>query len=70
MKVLESCENPAQIETSEKLFELYLKRWGNDLNNAHITTFKSNFEKEKKNKLVAVRKKKSFFSKMSQLFLF
>lgn len=71
MKVLDSCENFEQIETSEKLFQLYLKNWKNDLTYSHMSIITSNFEKEKKGKLSKVGKKnKSFFSKMSQFFLF
>lgn len=71
MKVLDSCENTAQIETSERLFELYMKMWKNDISKNNITILTNNFEKEKKGKLSKVsRKNKSFFAKMSQFFLF
>ncbi len=71
MKVLDSCENTAQIETSERLFELYMKKWKNDISEKNVILLSNNFEKEKKGQLSKVtRKNKSFFSKMSQFFLF
>lgn len=71
IKVLDSCENPAQIETSERLFELYIKKWKNDISEKNIILFSNNFDNEKKGKLSKItRKNKSFFSKMSQFFLF
>lgn len=71
MKVLDSCENTAQIETSERLFELYMKKWKNDISEKNVSLLSNNFEKEKKGQLSKVtRKNKSFFSKMSQFFLF
>ena len=71
MKVLDSCENTAQIETSERLFELYIKKWKKDISENNVTLLSNNFEKEKKGKLSKVtRKNKSFFAKMSQFFLF
>lgn len=71
MKVLDSCENPAQIETSERLFELYMKMWKNDISEKNVILLSNNFEKEKKGKMTKVtRTNKSFFSKMSQFFLF
>jgi len=71
MKVLDSCKNPDQIETSEKLFELYMKRWKNDISEKNIILLSNNFDKEKKVKLsILTKKNKSFFSKMSQFFLF
>jgi hypothetical protein len=71
MKVLDSCENTAQIETSERLFELYMKKWKKDITENNVTLLSNNFEKEKKGQLSKVtRKNKSFFSKMSQFFLF
>ena len=71
IKVLESCENPAQVETSERLFELYVKKWKNDISEQNIINLSKNFEKEKKGKISKItRKNKSFLSKMSQFFLF
>jgi hypothetical protein len=71
MKVLESCQNDSQIETTHKLFELYLKKWLPDMNSKHISTFHSNFEKGKKCKLVSFkRKEKSSLFNTSQFFLF
>ena len=71
MKVLDSCENTAQIETSERLFELYMKKWKNDISKNNVTLLSNNFEKEKKGQLSKVtRKNKSFFARMSQFFLF
>lgn len=71
MKVLYSCENTAQIETSERLFELYMKKWKNDISEKNVILLSNNFEKEKKGKLSKVtRNNKSFLSKMSQFFLF
>ena len=58
MKVLDSCENEKQIETSRKLFELY------------ITLFTDHFDKGIKNKsLKPKNKKEGFLSKFSQFFL-
>jgi hypothetical protein len=71
MKVLESCQNEAQVKTTEKLFELYVKKWDNNLTDQQITTLSSNFEKEKKSKLYKTRKRKgTFLSTVSQFFLF
>jgi hypothetical protein len=71
MKVLDSCTNDAQVQTTEKLFDLYLKKWNLELTDKHISTLSSNFEKEKKGKLFRVRKSGgTFFSKVSQFFLF
>ena len=70
MTVLDSCENPSQVETTQKLFELYLKKWGKDISEVSKTTLTSNFNKETKSKSYKLRKNKSFFSKISQIFLF
>jgi hypothetical protein len=71
IKVLDSCENQAQIETSERLFELYIKKWKKDLNEKNIILLANNFDKEKIRKISVVKKRgKSFLSKISQLFLF
>jgi hypothetical protein len=71
MKVLDSCENDSQVDTTEKLFELYKKMWVKDMTQKHIVSLTANFDKEKKSKLFNLRKKgKSFFSNMSQFFLF
>lgn len=71
MKVLDSCENQAQVETSEKLYELYVKKWKKDLNEKNLIMLTNNFEKEKIRKTTILGKKgKSFLSKMSQFFLF
>ena len=68
LKVLESCENYQQIETSKKLFELYVKKWNKD--NKQINCFITNFEKEKNSKTLRLKKKNTFFSKFSHFFLF
>jgi hypothetical protein len=71
MKVLDSCENDAQVGTTEKLFELYKKKWVKDITQKHIVSLTTNFDKEKKSKLFRLRKKgKTFFSVMSQFFIF
>jgi hypothetical protein len=71
MKVLDSCENDSQVGTTEKLFELYKKMWVKDMTQKHIVSLTANFDKEKKSKLFNLRKKgKSFFSNISQFFLF
>jgi hypothetical protein len=71
MKVLDSCENDSQVGTTEKLFELYKKMWVKDMTQKHIVSLTANFDKEKKSKLFKLRKKgKSFFSNVSQFFLF
>jgi hypothetical protein len=70
MSVLDSCENPDQIETAQKLFNLYLKKWGKDISEVSRTTLVDNFDKESKSKHYKLKKNKSFFSKFSQLFLF
>jgi hypothetical protein len=71
MKVLDSCENDTQVGTTEKLFELYKKMWVKDMTQKHIVSLTANFDKEKKSKLFKLRKKgKSFFSNVSQFFLF
>lgn len=71
MKVLDSCENPCQIETAERLFKLYLKMWEKELTDSQVKLFVNNFEKEKKGKSSkVVRKSSSFFSKISQFFIF
>ena len=70
MTVLDSCENQSQVETTQKLFELYLKKWGKDISEVSKTTLTSNFNKETKSKSYKLKKNKSFFSKFSQIFLF
>jgi len=69
LKVLESCENFEQVETSERLFVLYIKKWGKN-NDKHLETIFINFQKEKNSKLMKLKKKRSFFSKFSHFFLF
>jgi len=47
------------------------KKWKNDISEKNVILLSNNFEKEKKGQLSKVtRKNKSFFSKMSQFFLF
>lgn len=71
LKVLDSCENEAQVETTMKLFDLYIKRYNKNFSEKQMNTLVSNFEKEKKGKLFKTRKKTSnFLSKVSQFFLF
>ena len=71
MKVLESCENENQVRTTERLFELYVKKWNQELTDKQMGQLSSNFEKEKKGKLYRTRKRKgSFLSTVSQFFLF
>ena len=71
MKVLDSCQNEAQVKTTEKLFELYTKKWNKDLTDKQVGQLSSNFEREKKGKLSKTRKKKgNFLSSVSQFFLF
>lgn len=71
LKVLDSCENEAQVETTMKLFDLYVKRYNKKFSEKQMNTLVSNFEKEKKGKLFKTRKKTSnFLSKVSQFFLF
>jgi hypothetical protein len=64
---LDSCENPEQVKTTEKLFNLYIEKWGKENN---LTPMITNFEKEKNSKKVNVRKIKSFLPKFSRFFLF
>ena len=71
MKVLDSCTNDLQVETTQKLFDLYIKKWNVELKDKYIDSLSSNFEKEKRTKLHRVRRKKgSFISKVSQFFIF
>ena len=71
MKVLDSCVNEAQVETTEKLFKLYVKKWDKELTDKQMSQLSSNFEKEKKGKLSKTRKRKgNFLSNISQFFLF
>ena len=71
MKVLDSCQNETQVKTTEKLFELYTKKWNKDLTDKQMGQLSSNFEREKKGKLSKTRKKKgNFLSSISQFFLF
>ena len=71
MKVLDSCVNETQVETTEKLFKLYVKKWDKELTDKQMSQLSSNFEKEKKGKLSKTRKKKgNFLSNISQFFLF
>ena len=71
MKVLESCQNEAQVRTTERLFELYVKKWDKELTDKQMSQLSSNFEKEKKGKLSKTRRKKgNFLSNISQFFLF
>ena len=71
MKVLDSCQNEEQVRTTEKLFELYVKKWDKELTDKQMSQLSSNFEKEKKVKLSKTRKKRgSFLSSVSQFFLF
>lgn len=68
LKVLDSCEKPEQVETSVKLFSLYLKRWETVMSNKEIRLFKEHFEKNLKSKTFK-KKKEGFLSKYSQFFL-
>ncbi len=71
MKVLDSCQNEEQVRTTERLFELYVKKWDKELTDKQMRQLSSNFEKEKKVKLSKTRKKKgNFLSNISQFFLF
>jgi hypothetical protein len=69
LKVLSSCENEEQVKTTEKLFELYMKKWNKETNINFVSTFESNFDKEKKIKSLSLGKnRKSFLCKFSQFF--
>jgi len=71
MKVLSSCENDEQVETTTRLFDLYVNRWKRDLTTKQMNQLISNFEREKKNKSLKSRKKKgNFLSNISQFFIF
>lgn len=71
MKVLDSCQNEEQVKTTERLFELYKKKWNCDLTDKQLDQLSSNFEKEKKGKLTKTKKRKgNFLSNISQFFLF
>ena len=71
MKVLDSCQNEEQVRTTERLFELYVKKWNKDLTDKQMSQLSSNFEREKKGKLSKTRKRKgSFLSSVSHFFLF
>jgi hypothetical protein len=69
IKVLDSCENDKQVETSCKLFELYIKKWKNEFNQKEIDLFREHFDKAVKNKSLVPKNKKRFLSKFSQFFL-
>ncbi len=70
MKVLDSCENEEQIGTTSKLFQLYVKKWKNEINYREIKIFNEHFENGLKRKsLVRKNKKEGFLSKFSQFFL-
>jgi hypothetical protein len=69
LKVLDSCENSEQVETSKKLFSLYLKNWKKTDQNK-LLSITNNFKKEISTKSKKLKNKKSFFSKISGLFLF
>ena len=69
LKVLSSCETEEQINTTEKLFKLYMKRWNKEMNLNFKVTFENNFDKEKKIKFLSLGKnRKSFLCKFSQFF--
>lgn len=71
IKVLDSSENQKQIETSERLFELFINNNKNDISAKNIIILTTNFERIKKGKLINFKtNKKSFLSKISQFFLF
>lgn len=71
LKVLDSCENEAQVETTMKLFDLYVKKYDKKFGEKQMNTLVSNFEKEKKAKLYKTRKRKgTILSTVSQFFLF
>lgn len=71
MKVLDSCQNEEQVRTTERLFELYVKKWDKELTDKQMGQLSSNFEREKKGKLLKTKKRKgNFLSNISQFFLF
>lgn len=71
IKVLDSSENQKQIETSERLFELFINNNKKDISAKNIIILTTNFERIKKGKLINFKtSKKSFLSKISQFFLF
>lgn len=73
LNVLESCKTDEQIETTQKLFNNFLKLHDSEITDSNISSFKKVFENEKKSKCLNLKSKKSknrFGFKMSKFFLF
>ena len=72
LNVLESCQTDEQIETTNKLFENFLKMHYLDMTDSNITSFKKIFESEKKGKSISLknRKKRGFGCNVSKFFSF
>ena len=72
LNVLESCQNDEQIETTQKLFDNFIKLHNREILDGHVASFEKVFESEKKAKFrsLRVKKRKTFGFKISKFFLF
>lgn len=57
LKVLDSCDTEKQIIACEKLFELFMNKWENEMTMDKNIELTSLFEKIKKTKILTIRKK-------------
>jgi len=57
LKVLDSCDTEKQIITCEKLFELFMNKWEDEMTMDKNIELTSLFEKIKKTKILTIRKK-------------
>lgn len=51
LKVLNSCKTQGQIDISDRIFELFLKKWNNDIPESMKPVYISFFNKVKRTKV-------------------
>ena len=66
LRVLTSCENEEQIQTSEKLFKNFLGNWERTLSTSTKSIFVKEFETDKKIHLNKILKKSKTFTKVGK----
>jgi hypothetical protein len=49
-KILESCENEGQIQTTERMFKNFVNKWKNKVDNVDLTGYIINFNLELEDK--------------------
>ena len=73
LRVLDSCMNSDQIQTTQNLFDNFIKTNQDRMSNSNKDTFIKTFNCEKKSKLasfISKKRSKCIFSGVSKLFLF